>query len=131
MNQQVWTKNGWSIASIGHVRGMVSSDDTNLVAGGHQVGVDLARRLDNQPAAAVRCKGRVPSPTGSASGLSPDGHRMLRAIDELPEDEREVFDLGRIQGMMQAEATQAFGVSAVTVRRRLSRGLRLLREQLA
>jgi RNA polymerase sigma-70 factor (ECF subfamily) len=54
---------------------------------------------------------------------------MLRAIDELPEDEREVFDLVRIQGMTQAEAAQLLGVSAVTVKWRLSRGLRLLAEQ--
>jgi RNA polymerase sigma factor (sigma-70 family) len=92
---------------------------------------DLARRLDNQPTAAVPYKVLVPSPTSSASGLSPDGRRMLRAIGELPEDEREVFDLGRIQGMMLAEAAEALGVRAVTVRRRLSRGLRPLTEQLS
>ena len=56
---------------------------------------------------------------------------MLEAIDELPEDEREAFDLVRIQGMTQAEAAQVLGVSAVTVKRRLNRGLRLLTEQLA
>ena len=37
----------------------------------------------------------------------------------------------RIQGMTQAEVAQLLGVSAVTVRRRLNRGLRLLSEQLA
>jgi hypothetical protein len=31
---------------------------------------------------------------------------MLGAIDELPEDEREVFDLVRIQGMTRAEAAR-------------------------
>ena len=50
---------------------------------------------------------------------------------ELPEDEREAFDLVRIQGMTQVEAAELLGVSAVTVRRRLGRGLRLLAEQLA
>ena len=73
----------------------------------------------------------MPSPASSASGLSPNGLRMLRAIDELPEDEREVFDLVRIQGMTQAEVAQLLGVSAVTVKRRLSRGLQLLAGQLA
>jgi RNA polymerase sigma-70 factor (ECF subfamily) len=92
---------------------------------------DLARRLDKQPVAAELCEGLVPSPASSASGLSPNGLRMLRAIDELPEDEREVFDLVRIQGMTQTEAAQLLGVSAVTVKRRLSRGLRLLTERLA
>ena len=56
---------------------------------------------------------------------------MLRAIDGLPEDEREVFDLVRIDGMTQAGAAHVLGVSAVTVNRRLCRGLRLLAEQLA
>ena len=92
---------------------------------------DLARRLDNQPAAVELREGLVPAPASSGSGLTPDGLRMLQAIDELPEDEREVFDLVRIQGMTQVEAAQLLGVSTVTVKRRLNRGLRLLAEQLA
>ena len=56
---------------------------------------------------------------------------MLRAIDELPEDVREAFDLVRIQGMTQVEAARLLGVSTMTVKRRLGRGLRLLAEQLA
>jgi RNA polymerase sigma-70 factor (ECF subfamily) len=56
---------------------------------------------------------------------------MLRAIEELPEEEREVFDLVRIQGMTQTEAAEVLGVSTATVKRRLSRGLQLLAEQLA
>ena len=92
---------------------------------------DLARRLDEQPAAAGLREGLVPAPASSASGLSPDGLRMLRAIGELPEDEREVFDLVRVQGLTQAEAAYVLGVSAETLKRRLNRGLRLLTEQLA
>ena len=56
---------------------------------------------------------------------------MLGAIDELAEEERKVFDLVWIDGMTQAEAAQVLGVSAVTVKRWLSRGLRLVTEQLA
>ena len=92
---------------------------------------DLARRLDDQPAAVELREELVPSPVTSGSGLTPDDLRMLQAIDALPEDEREAFDLVRIQGMAQAEAAQVLGVSAVTVKRRLSRGLRLLTEHLA
>jgi RNA polymerase sigma-70 factor (ECF subfamily) len=92
---------------------------------------DLARRLDNQPAVAELRDGLVPAPASSVSGLSPDGLRMLGAIDELPEHEREVFDLVRIQGMTHAEVSQLLGVSTATVKRRLNRGLRLLTEQLA
>jgi RNA polymerase sigma factor (sigma-70 family) len=92
---------------------------------------DLARRLDEQQAAVELSEGLVPAPASSASGLTPDGHRMLPAIDELLKDEREVFDLVWIDGISQAEAAQMLGVSAVMVKRRLSRGLRLLTEQLA
>jgi RNA polymerase sigma factor (sigma-70 family) len=92
---------------------------------------DLARRLDEQPDAAELREGLVPGPASSASGLSPDGLRMLQAIDELPEEEREVFDLVRIQGMTQTEVAQLLAVSVATVKRRLTRGLRLLTEQLA
>src|SRR5262249_48207568 len=67
----------------------------------------------------------------SASGLTPDGVRMLQAIGELPGGDREVFDLVRIQGLTRAEAAQSLGVSAVTVKRRLNRGLRLLTERLS
>ena len=92
---------------------------------------DLARRLDEQPAAEDLREELVPSPVTSGSGLTPEGLRMLQAIDALPEDERETFDLVRIQGMTQAEAAHVLGVSEETVKRRLSRGLRLLTEQLA
>jgi RNA polymerase sigma-70 factor (ECF subfamily) len=91
---------------------------------------DLARRLDDQPAAVELCEGLVPAPASSVSGLGPDGYRMLPAMGELPEEEREVFDLVWIDGMTQAEAAQVLGVSAVTLKPRLSRGLRLLAERL-
>ena len=92
---------------------------------------DLARRLDNQPAAVELNEELVAAPASSASGLTSDGLRMLQAIGALPEDEREAFDLVRIQGMTQVEAAEVLGVSVVTVKRWLTRGLRLLEEQLA
>src|SRR5947209_2930722 len=87
---------------------------------------DMARRLDQEPAAVELNEGLVPVPGSSGSGLTPDARRMLEAIDRLPDDEREAFDLVRIQGMSQAEAARVLGVSAMTVNRRLNRGLHLL-----
>jgi RNA polymerase sigma factor (sigma-70 family) len=92
---------------------------------------DLARRLDSQPAAVELLEGLVPAPASTGSGLSADGRRMLQVIGGLPEDEREAFDLVRVQGMTQIEAAQILGVSTATVKRRINRGLRLLTEQLA
>jgi RNA polymerase sigma-70 factor (ECF subfamily) len=93
---------------------------------------DLARRLDQQPAAAALKEiGVAAPPASSASGLSPDGRRMLGAIEGLPEDEREVFDLIGIQGLTYAEAATVVGVSEKTVQRRLNRARLLLAERLA
>jgi RNA polymerase sigma factor (sigma-70 family) len=87
---------------------------------------DLARRLDEQPAAEELCDESVPAPASSGSGLTPDGRRILAAIDGLPEGEREAFDLVRIQGSSQSEAARVLEVSVMTVNRRLNRGLQLL-----
>ena len=87
---------------------------------------DMARRLDDQPAAVELNESLMSAPSSSDTGLTPDGRRMLEAIADLPETEREAFDLVRIQGMSQAEAARVLGVSTMTVNRRLNRGLLLL-----
>jgi RNA polymerase sigma factor (sigma-70 family) len=93
---------------------------------------DLARRLDEQAAAVELRDSLVPAPQeSSASQLSPNTRRMLQAIEGLPEEEREVFGLIRIQGMTQAEAAAVLGVSQKTVQRRLNRCRLLLAERLA
>src|SRR5271157_3787149 len=91
---------------------------------------DLARRLDEKPVLTSLYEDSMPAPASSGSVLSAEGRRMLEAIDALPEDEREVFGLVRIQGLTHAEAAKVLGVSAKTVQRRLNQGLLLLEEQL-
>ncbi len=93
---------------------------------------DLARRLDAQPPGAALAESRVAAPPGSSdSCLSQDARRMLRAIEGLPDAEREVFELVRIQGLPYAEAAEVIGLSVKTVQRRLNRARLLLAEQLA
>jgi len=60
---------------------------------------DLARRLDTQPPAVEYREGLVPAPPNSDTGLNPKGRRMLEAIENLPEEEREAFGMVRLQGM--------------------------------
>ncbi len=55
---------------------------------------------------------------------------MLQAIDDLPEEEREVFSLIRIQDVTQVEAAEILGVSVKTIQRRLNRSLVLLAQSL-
>jgi RNA polymerase sigma-70 factor (ECF subfamily) len=93
---------------------------------------DLARRLDERPApAALAESGVAASPASTGSRLSPDGRRMLEAIEGLPEDEKEAFDLVRVQGLTHAEAATVVGASEKTVQRRLNRARLLLAERLA
>lgn len=91
---------------------------------------DLARRLDERPADVELREGLVPAPASSDSVLTPDARRILDAIDGLPEEEREAFNLLRIHGLTQTEAAEVLGVSIKTVQRRLNRGLVLLARQL-
>jgi RNA polymerase sigma factor (sigma-70 family) len=91
---------------------------------------DLARRLDEQPRAVEAHADLVPAAESTESGLSPDGRRILEAIDNLPDEEREVFGLVRIQGLSQVDAADVLKVSAKTVQRRLNRGVLLLSEAL-
>ena len=91
----------------------------------------MTQCLDLQPPAAELRDGLIPAPAASDTGLTPDARRMLAAIDNLPEGEREAFDLVRIQGMSQAEAARVLGVSVMTVNRRLNRGLKLLTRALS
>jgi RNA polymerase sigma-70 factor (ECF subfamily) len=91
---------------------------------------DMARRLDTQESPLELHEGMVPAPASSGSDLAPEGRRMVEAIDRLPEDEREVFSLVRIQELTQSEAANVVGVSPKTVQRRLNRALLLLAEEL-
>jgi RNA polymerase sigma-70 factor (ECF subfamily) len=92
---------------------------------------DVARRLDERPSALAVCEDMVPAPPASSgSELTPDGQRMLKAIDKLPEDEREVFGLIHIQELMQDEVAEVLGVSVRTVQRRLNSCLLRLAKEL-
>jgi RNA polymerase sigma-70 factor (ECF subfamily) len=87
---------------------------------------DLARRLDQKGRDAELVEGLAMAPESSTSGISPNARRMLEAIEALPDDEREVFSLVRIQGFSQAEVAELLQVSIKTVQRRLNRSLVLL-----
>ena len=92
---------------------------------------DLARRLDQQTEVLGLGEDAATSPSTSGAVLGPDAIKMLEAIENLPDEEREVFELIRIQGITQSEAAEMLQVSAKTVQRRLNRGLLSLSEQLS
>jgi RNA polymerase sigma-70 factor (ECF subfamily) len=93
---------------------------------------DLARRLDGQ-AAAVELRDSMvpPAPDGGESELGVEARRILAAIDQLPDDEREVFNLVQVQGLSQPEAAAVLEISPKTVQRRLNRSRALLAAELA
>lgn len=93
---------------------------------------DLARRLDEH-ADVVELRDSMvpPAPEGGDSELSVDARRILAAIDQLPEEEREAFNLVRVQGLSHPEAAVVLEVSPKTVQRRLNRSRVLLAARLA
>jgi RNA polymerase sigma-70 factor (ECF subfamily) len=91
---------------------------------------DLARRLDEQPALLRVDEDAAQPQSSSASSLTPNHRRVLEAIDRLPEEEREVFGLVRVQRLTHPEAADVVGVSVKTVQRRLNRAMVLLWKEL-
>jgi RNA polymerase sigma factor (sigma-70 family) len=91
---------------------------------------DLARRLDKEgPHVELQESwAQAAAVTDSVASNTGDTRRMLAAIDDLPEEEREVLSLVRVQGMTHNEAATVLGVSAKTVQRRLNKSLALLDE---
>jgi RNA polymerase sigma-70 factor (ECF subfamily) len=93
---------------------------------------DLARRLDSEVVATGLRESFALAPTPQST--TPDGPklaRILQAIEALPDEEREVFNLVQIQGMTQREAADVVDVSAKTIQRRLHRSLILLNAALS
>ncbi|MDX9911413.1 MAG: sigma-70 family RNA polymerase sigma factor [Phycisphaerales bacterium] len=89
---------------------------------------DLARHLDEHPPTMPIPDGMAMPPASSGSQISPVARRLFQAIDDLPEDEREVFSLIRIQELTRTEAAEILGVSVKTVQRRMNRAILLLSE---
>ena len=91
---------------------------------------DLARRMDEQPDFLELREEEVVAPASSGSAISPDGREMLQAIENLPEEEREAFELVRFQELTHSEVAEVLGVSTKTVQRRLNRASLLLTREL-
>jgi RNA polymerase sigma factor (sigma-70 family) len=94
----------------------------------------LARNLDARPTPVELSESTVPQAPvedgDDGPGVGVNTGRILDAIGGLPADEREAFDLVRIQGLSPAEAANVIGVSYKTVQRRLNRSVLLLTEKL-
>lgn len=78
---------------------------------------DLARKMDSQTPVIDLQEAPAAAAETSESQLSPNALRILEAIDSLPDEEREVFSLVRIQGMTHAEVAGLLGASTKTVQR--------------
>ena len=92
---------------------------------------EVARKLDREaaPVDIQRFDLVAPELEDSTPGLSTS--RILGAIEGLPEEERETFDLVRIHGMSYSEAAEILEVSTKTIQRRLNRALHVLGDLLA
>lgn len=89
---------------------------------------DLARRLDNQAIVEPIPDGLAAAAETTGSQVSALARKLFEAIEELPNEEREVLSLIRIQELTKREAADILGVSEKTVQRRLNRAVLLLSE---
>ncbi len=92
---------------------------------------DVARRVDQSARHSELREDVASPPMDDDSTVSPKLVRILGAIDRLPSEEREVFDLVRIQGLTQQETAELLNVSVRTVQRRLGSGILFLSEELS
>ena len=93
---------------------------------------DLARRLDRQPGF-TELRDDLAVPRGEQDNNASArlcGNQLLQAIENLPDEEREIFGLVKIQGLSHSEAADVLGVATKTVQRRLKRAMLLLQDQL-
>jgi RNA polymerase sigma-70 factor (ECF subfamily) len=89
---------------------------------------DLVRGLDKGPRRS-ELPDEIEQPGVTDSGVAPAILRLLAAIEELPQENREVFDLVRVQGLSHAEAAEIAGVATKTIQRRLREATLLLAER--
>jgi RNA polymerase sigma factor (sigma-70 family) len=92
---------------------------------------DLARRLDGERGAIeLRDSQHAAPPDPITSHPNANARRVLEALENLPDEEREVFTLMRVQGLTRAETAGVIGVAEKTVQRRLKRALIMLTQAL-
>jgi len=91
---------------------------------------EFARQLDRRPTVSPLTDD-VPADTPSQASTEAAGvGQILEAIEQLPEELREVFSLVHIQGLTHAEAADVLGVSTKTVQRRLRQSATALAREL-
>ena len=91
---------------------------------------DLARCLDERPAAGELREELVPAPTNSESGITPDGRLDLGGDRQPAGGRTRCLRPVRLQGLTQVETAEVLYVSVKTVSRRLNRASLLLAEEL-
>jgi RNA polymerase sigma-70 factor (ECF subfamily) len=93
---------------------------------------DRARRLAHPATPRVQDDGDLPEPKQTEPAEDQWIRRadLVSALDHLPEPIREVVLLRYFQGMEQAEIAAVVGIPQGTVKSRLHRGIRMLRDRL-
>jgi RNA polymerase sigma factor (sigma-70 family) len=92
---------------------------------------EQVRTLHNRDYELLESDAIAQTPMETSERPSPVTRRILKAINGLSPNDREVFEMIRIQGMTQTSAAEILGVSVKTIQRRLNRLLPSLCEELS
>lgn len=93
---------------------------------------DLARRLDQKASAVQQLPESIAYRAAQLdeSNAGPNLRMIFDAVESLPEEEREAFQLVKLQGLSKSEAAEVIGVSEKTVHRRVMRSILYLTRRL-
>ena len=70
-----------------------------------------------------------PGPVREAAGREVRAH-LTQALAELPQGQREVFELGAVQGLPYGEVAELLGIPVGTVKSRMFHAVRRMRQLL-
>jgi RNA polymerase sigma-70 factor (ECF subfamily) len=106
---------------------------TWLLASVRHAAIDRVRRRETHRQAAERAAAGVPSRVDPPEEVASkdDRHRMSRAVESLPADQREAIELAYFQGLTQSQIAERLGQPLGTVKTRIRLGMNRLRQALA
>lgn len=131
LTQETWLRAAHvqSPAAIDNPRGFLFRIASNLALD-HQRHASHRIELPSTPAVAEAVADRQPSPEAVALHRS-EFHRLLSAVEGLPPRCREVFVLGKFEGMSLADIAQRLGISRNTVVTHMVNALAVLEREMS
>lgn len=101
-----------------------------LLSSVRNASIDRLRRREAHRRAAREAGARAGGPAAGPPVLREDHRRVVRAVEELPPDQREAIELAYFEGLSQSQIAERLGQPLGTVKTRMRLGMIKLRQAL-